>query len=70
MAARTSSKELDALIREITDAGGEVVRSASGHYKVYVGPRLVASVAGTCSDKRAMRNARSNLRRAGLAVAR
>ena len=65
MAAR---KETGDLLTCIKAAGGEVRRSRSGHWKIYLGNRLVTTIASSSSDVRSIRNARSILRRAGLTV--
>ena len=61
-----SRKDIRSLIAEIEAAGGRVVRSRSGHWKVYLGDRLVTSIPATPSDWRGQKNCRALLRRAGI----
>jgi len=62
-------KDTTVLLNEIRAAGGDVVRGRRGHWKVYVGGAMIASVSVSASDHRGMRNARATLRRAGLKLA-
>lgn len=63
-----SRKETEALLTCVEKAGATVVRARSGHWKVYLGARLVTTIASSSSDVRSIRNARASLRRAGLEV--
>lgn len=70
MTTRPSDKSIRRLIAEIEAAGGRVTRAKSGHWKVYVGSRLVTSLPSTPSDWRGLLNARANLRRRGIQLRR
>lgn len=48
-------------------AGAQVAKTANGHYKVLANGNLVTVVAGTPSDHRAIKNAKAQLKKAGLA---
>ena len=63
---RPARKDTRRLIAEIEAAGGRVVRSRSGHWKVYVIDRMVTSIPSTPSDWRGQKNCRALLRRAGI----
>jgi hypothetical protein len=54
------------LIDAITAAGGEVRPTNNCHYQVYVEGQLVATLAGTPSEYRGLKNDIARLRRAGL----
>jgi len=62
---RTDTADLLTCVKR---AGGTVRRSRSGHWKVYAGTRLVTVIAGSTGDRRSLRNARAQLRRAGLDI--
>jgi len=65
---RASSKELRALLRAIERAGGAVIFSRR-HWKVYNSDgALLATISGSCSDRRVHHSIRADLRRAGLDV--
>lgn len=68
--ARGTSKETAKLLEEARAAGAFVVQAKSCHWKVYVGSRLVTTISHTSSSDRGLRNARADLRRAGLEVSR
>ena len=62
MAVKT---EVRALLARAREAGLELRQSrGTGHYKVYDGPRMVAVVSLSNSDKRSLRNARAEVNRA------
>lgn len=63
-----SRKDTEDLLSCIEAAGGTLKRARSGHWKVYLGPRLVTTIACSSSDVRSIRNARAVLRRAGIMV--
>lgn len=60
------SKAHKALIREAEAAGGRVVKKAKG--LMIHGPKGSAMIHTTTSDKRALANARADIRRAGIAI--
>ena len=58
------------MTRRIEEAGGEVRPSRrGGHYKVFFEGRLIASLPATPSDWRSERNDITQMRRAGLPIA-
>jgi hypothetical protein len=61
-------KETDKFLDQVRAAGAEVKRGGSGHWKVYLNGRMITSVAVSGSDQRGLRNARANVRRAGLQI--
>ena len=61
--------DMDAALRDLRHRGYTVRRARSGHWHVRDGAgRLVAVVSSTPSDVRALRNLRSQLRRAESAA--
>ena len=65
---RSGNKELRKLLRAIERAGGTVVFSRR-HWKVYDNDgALLATISGSCSDRRVHHSIRADLRRAGLDV--
>lgn len=60
------NKELRDLIKALRAQGFEVEMTKKNHYLVRKGGHRVATIAGTASDHRSMRNVRSHLRRAGF----
>lgn len=56
------------LAARVKDAGGDVTRGGSGHFRVYFQGRMVASMANTPSDHRALANTEAQLKRAGLPI--
>lgn len=62
-----SNKEMRRLIKTITDQGGEVGMTSSGHWRVY-NPQTHRSIRlpATPSDVRSLRNAATRLRKIGL----
>ena len=65
---RSANKVLRALLRDIERAGATVTFSHGGHWKVYLDGVLIATVSGTCSNRRAHFAVLADLRRAGLGV--
>ncbi|MCI1748561.1 MAG: hypothetical protein LKI24_11000 [Acidipropionibacterium sp.] len=64
----TSKKDINQLIRTLNHCDGVTVRRTRRHYRVYREGLLIAGLPTTPSDWRSLRNARAQLRRAGLAV--
>lgn len=56
------------LLKELRNLGVEYVHTANNHYKVYLNGHIVAVLSGTPSGPRSLMNARSQLRRAGIAI--
>ena len=54
------------LIKALEDQGFEVATSKRGHYLVLLEGRRVATLAGTASDTRSLKNGLAQLRRAGF----
>ena len=69
MSRRIATPYVREMQRRIEEAGGEVRRSKSGHYKIYFEGRLIASLPATPSDWRSERNDIAQMRRAGLPIA-
>lgn len=63
-----SNRDVRSLIRLIEGAGGHVTLSKRGHFKVYIGRRLVTTLPQAPSDRRGLLNARAAIRRAGLEI--
>jgi len=61
------NKDVADLLEAITAAGGEIVKG-SRHWKVRFEGNVIGTVPTSPSDHRALKNARANLRRAGLGV--
>lgn len=59
-------KELRDLVKALRAQGFEVEVTKKNHYLVRKDGRRVATIAGTASDHRSMKNVRSHLRRAGF----
>lgn len=55
-----------ALLKSIESAGGRVVRSKSGHWKIYRDRQLITTVPYSPSDWRSLANARRTIRNAGI----
>ncbi len=67
---RPARKEVRRLITQIEAAGGRVIRSKSGHWKVYLNGHLVTSIPNTPSDWRGLLNTRALIRRSGIELPR
>ena len=63
-----TNRDVRRLVKLIEAAGGRVIRSKRGHFKVYIGDRLVTTLPQTPSDRRGLLNARAAIRRAGLEI--
>lgn len=61
-----TNRDVRSLVKAIEAAGGRVVRSKRGHFKVYIEDRLVTTLPQTPSDRRGLLNARAAIRRAGI----
>jgi len=61
-----ANRDVRRLIAQIEAAGGRVILSRRGHFKVYLGKRLVGSIPQTPSDRRSLLNCRAAIRRAGI----
>lgn len=61
-------RETRAILRVAMDAGWTVERTKSQHMKVTSPRGVVIITAGTASDRRACKNFRARLRRAGLRI--
>ncbi len=60
------SGDLKRMLKALDDQGFEVSRTQRGHYEVRENGRRVATIAGTPSDHRSIRNSIAYLRRAGF----
>jgi hypothetical protein len=63
----TTRGDLRTLLRDLNRAGAHTVKGR-GHWKVYLGNRLITTIAGTPRCPHAYANARKQLRAAGLEV--
>lgn len=65
----TTKKDITQLIRALDRCEGITVRQTRhNHYRVYRGGLFIAGLPSTPSDWRSVRNARAQLRRAGLVL--
>lgn len=60
------SNDMRRMLRALEEQGFEVTRTKRGHYEVRKDGRRVATMAGTPSDHRGIRNAIAYLRKAGF----
>lgn len=59
-------KELRKLVKALEAQGFEVVPTARQHLMVFADGKAVATISGTASDWRSIRNALARLKRAGF----
>lgn len=64
---KVGDKQVAKLLRRAAAAGAEIEKTNNGHYKVLSSGRVVTVISGTPSDQRAVKNAKSQLKKAGLA---
>lgn len=60
------NKELRKVVKGLEDQGFEVSVTRKGHLMVYRDGELIATLAGTASDWRSIRNGLAPLKRAGF----
>jgi hypothetical protein len=61
-------KDLKALIRQAVDAGCSVRDTKGGHLQILIPGGGIVTVSSSPSDHHALKNARGDLRRAGLDI--
>ena len=60
------SGDMRRMLKALEEQGFDVTRTQRGHYEVRKDGRRVATIAGTASDHRSIRNAVAYLRKAGF----
>ena len=60
------SGDMKKMLKALDEQGFEVTRTQRGHFEVRREGRRVATIAGTASDHRGIRNALAYLRKAGF----